>query len=231
MKFIVNAVRFKNDKLFLENSFDSSKVFSDISKQHSFFEFINVAYYETKDNPDTKKVIKGFSNGEFRPNLNVTREATAKILTNSKKYAEIQLINCNEWFCQDLYSENTKPLARQMNKELLLLINNHRANNKLKPLIMDSVLNDVAYSHSAWMNKTSEFSHIGEDGTDPFQRCENFKTECEAENIAFALNQGPSKYFELWKSSPGHNANMLNSDYTKIGIGIKNGYATTVFSQ
>lgn len=48
----------------------------------------------------------------------------------------------------------------------------------------------------------------------------------KGENIAMTPTLDPVMVMDLWMNSPGHRANILNSDYEEFGIGIyeKNGY-------
>jgi len=63
-----------------------------------------------------------------------------------------------------------------------------------------------------------------------------YNTHISGENIIFSsetfCNNGytiggaqklANKFFELWKSSPGHNANMLRSNFKEFGFGIAYG--------
>lgn len=68
------------------------------------------------------------------------------------------------------------------------------------------------------------FSHIDSLGRDPGQRARDYGyTGGVGENIAAggALSSAQA-VFDLWKSSAGHNANMLGSTYAVIGIGRVN---------
>jgi uncharacterized protein YkwD len=65
------------------------------------------------------------------------------------------------------------------------------------------------------------FNHNDSSGRNPFSRISSFGYDFSGtagENIA-AGNSTAQATFEQWKSSPGHNANMLNLTYRVIGIG------------
>jgi uncharacterized protein YkwD len=125
------------------------------------------------------------------------------------------------------FSSNT--CDQSMVYELLSLVNNHRLANDLGTVALAGDLNNVACSHAQWMNETSNFSHTGKDGTNPYQRCQRAGTVCWAENVAYST--APSTYgmFEMYKNSPGHNKNMLNPDYSEIGLAFGGIYNAQVF--
>ena len=65
------------------------------------------------------------------------------------------------------------------------------------------------------------FSHIDSEGRDPFRRMADFgytANTWKGENIAAGYGTA-AQAFAGWKSSPGHNANMLNEHFRTIGIG------------
>jgi uncharacterized protein YkwD len=124
----------------------------------------------------------------------------------------------------------------------LVLINDYRAQNGLGALTACTSLNRAAQGHSEDMRDQDYFSHTGLDGSSPWDRaCEAcYDLGCGpqtamAENIA-AGNTGAQGTFTQWQNSPGHNANMLGSNFTVIGIGRATGgmamysaYWTNVF--
>jgi len=100
------------------------------------------------------------------------------------------------------------------------IINNYRAQNGKGALTMSTNLNRAAAWMAADMGAKNYFSHTDSLGRSPSTRAQNCDYPGGAgENIAAGGAWGPaSAVFEAWKDSPGHNANMLNGSYTKIGI-------------
>jgi uncharacterized protein YkwD len=125
------------------------------------------------------------------------------------------------------FSSNT--CDQSMIYELLSLVNNHRLANDLGTVTLAGDLNNVACSHAQWMNETGNFSHAGKDGTNPYQRCQRAGTVCWAENVAYDTVTTAYNMFEMYKNSPGHNKNMLNPDYTEIGLAFEGIYNAQVF--
>ncbi len=106
-------------------------------------------------------------------------------------------------------------------RAFLTLINNYRAQNGRGPLRLTKTLAAAADHHSVDMATKNYFSHTLSGGVTWSQNLVNhgytYRTY-KAENIA-AGNATASATFTQWKNSSGHNANMLNANYTAIGIG------------
>lgn len=99
--------------------------------------------------------------------------------------------------------------------QILAELNAHRAANGLAPVAMTDDLRETARIRSveiAYM-----FSHSRPDGSRCFTAFPS-NYAARAENIA-AGSSSASTIMELWRNSNGHNANMLNPDYTHVGIG------------
>jgi uncharacterized protein YkwD len=112
------------------------------------------------------------------------------------------------------------PQAGQDEQALLELINAHRADNGLAPLNISPTLTDVAAWMSQDMAEKDYFSHTDSLGRDPFQRMADFGYSYNAwkgENLA-AGSDTPEMTFQLWRDSPGHNANMLNANFVVVGL-------------
>jgi uncharacterized protein YkwD len=112
------------------------------------------------------------------------------------------------------------PQVGQDEQALLELINAHRADNGLSPLNISPTLTDVAAWMSQDMAEKDYFSHTDSLGRDPFQRMADFGYNYNAwkgENLA-AGSDTPQLTFQLWRDSPGHNANMLNPNFVVVGL-------------
>ena len=109
----------------------------------------------------------------------------------------------------------------------LSLINNYRTQNNLGTLTEDQNLTNSACWFAADMGAKNYFpsDHVDSLGRDMAIRLAAFGVSggTRGENI-FYTTQGPdaSYAFTAWRNSPGHNANMLDSAFTRIGIGRAN---------
>jgi uncharacterized protein YkwD len=104
------------------------------------------------------------------------------------------------------------------------LLNADRVANGLPALRNDSRLNSVAEAYAKDMIKRGFFAHNNPEGQTPFDRMRaaGISYVYAGENIA--INQSPSAAETAFMSSPGHRANILNSHYTDVGLGV--GYST-----
>lgn len=112
--------------------------------------------------------------------------------------------------------------AGQEEAGFLQLINEYREQNGVPVLAINSYLQTAAQWLSEDMANKNYFSHTDSLGRDAFQRMAEFGYDIatfKGENIAAGYATAVS-VMEAWKNSPGHNANMLNSNYHVIGIGL-----------
>ena len=113
-------------------------------------------------------------------------------------------------------------MSLQLIERVLELTNAERTKAGLEPLKLNQQLADAADSHSDSMAEDDFFSHTGADGSNVGDRVQSNGYDYLAlgENIA-AGQQTAEEVVQGWMESPGHRANILNSDYTEIGIGYE----------
>jgi len=92
------------------------------------------------------------------------------------------------------------------------------------PLSASPKLNDAAADHARDMARKNYFEHRGSDGSQPKDRVirAGYQPRLSGENIAF----GPESAEEAvagWLASPGHCANIMDSRFQHIGIGLATG--------
>lgn len=119
-------------------------------------------------------------------------------------------------------------------------INAYRAANGLTPLILDSRLSVAAQAHSADMACNSLFMHRGSDGSTPTTRVAmtGYAASGVTENTYGSyppLNgSGVVAWWAADQIDPNHNANLLTTKYTQIGVGYaffdEFGYYVVVFA-
>lgn len=108
----------------------------------------------------------------------------------------------------------------QYEREVIRLVNEHRAKNGLSALQEDWQLSRVARYKSQDMKDKRYFSHTSPTYGSPFQMMQNFGItyRTAGENIAMG-QRTPQAVVSAWMNSSGHRANILNPQYTKIGVG------------
>lgn len=117
-------------------------------------------------------------------------------------------------------------------QEVIRLVNEIRAENGLKALSYDWELSRVARYKSQDMKDNNYFAHNSPTYGTPFQMIKNFGISYRSagENIAKGYKT-PQAVVNAWMNSSGHRANILNSSYTRIGVGYVAGgnYWTQMF--
>lgn len=105
--------------------------------------------------------------------------------------------------------------------QVVQLVNQERTSRGLKALAVDSALTNTATLKSQDMAKLGYFDHTSPTYGSPFDMMKQFgiSYRTAGENIAWGQTS-PSQVMQGWMDSEGHRANILNSSYTKIGVGI-----------
>lgn len=103
-------------------------------------------------------------------------------------------------------------------QELIDATNRFRVKNGVAPLTPSPELNAMAQEWSETMASTGQFHHRTDANVG-----ENI-LRCQTTSNADAL-------LKIWENSPGHRANMLDPDYTHIGVGIADNGTTRYATQ
>ena len=131
----------------------------------------------------------------------------------------------NFWYVNDTFGNALKTHngneAGYAN-EVLNLVNQERATAGLPALQLDNDAVRAAKAHAEDMIGRSYFSHSTPEGWSPSDRVTmtgGTGFSGVGENIAFG-QQTPAAVMTAWMNSSGHRANILNTSYTHIGIGV-----------
>lgn len=121
----------------------------------------------------------------------------------------------------DNNSEDTNDFSKEQ-VEVLNLVNKERKANGLKPLTLNKELSNVANIKSRDMIEKEYFDHTSPTYGSPFDMMKifNISYKTAGENIAMG-QKTPSEVMNSWMNSSGHRANILNSSYTELGVGIQ----------
>ena len=123
-------------------------------------------------------------------------------------------------------AEQTKD-ASQFEQKVVDLVNQERQKQGLKPLTLNKELSDVARTKSKDMMDKGYFDHNSPTYGSPFDMMKQFGIEytTAGENIAKG-QQSPEDVMNAWMNSDGHRKNILNPDFTEIGVGYVKGDTT-----
>ena len=105
-------------------------------------------------------------------------------------------------------------------QQILSLVNSQRAANGLSPLTLNSNLSRVAQAKAEDMKNRNYFSHTSPTYGSPFDMMKSFgiSYRTAGENIAKG-QKTPSAVMTAWMNSAGHRKNILNANYTQLGVG------------
>jgi uncharacterized protein YkwD len=134
--------------------------------------------------------------------------------------------------------EQARVKLSETEQKILDLTNQAREKEKLPPLQPNALLSEAARSHSANMARKGEMSHVL-DGKEPKDRIKatGYRYTVAGENIGEAEGANlPAQIFDDWMNSKLHRANILEREFTEIGIGFARNdknefYYTQVFAR
>ena len=143
--------------------------------------------------------------------VNDTNIQVEEEINDSNNYADIientnntDTLNYDEIYYQD------------MAREVLELVNQIRIDNNLNPLIWNDSLEMSAMVRATEIINT--FEHTRPDGSSWYTTI-NTTYRTAGENIA-AGQRTSQQVVDEWMASPGHRANILNPNYTEIGVAL-----------
>ncbi|QGV78282.1 CAP domain-containing protein [Streptomyces ficellus] len=115
-------------------------------------------------------------------------------------------------------SDNSRETAAEA--AVLTLVNAERAKVGCSPVQASRGLASLAGAYSRDMAERGFFSHTDPDGATPWDRAAKAGVQgLAAENIARGQADAAA-VMESWMNSDGHRANILNCDYTRLGVGV-----------
>ncbi|WP_250287280.1 MULTISPECIES: CAP domain-containing protein [unclassified Frankia] len=108
--------------------------------------------------------------------------------------------------------------------QVVALVNAERGRAGQRPLTADACLALAAQRHSEDMAANSYMDHVSLDGRTMTDRAAaaGYRYRMLGENVAAGQNS-PAEVMTGWMNSPGHRRNILNGDFTQIGVGCARG--------
>ncbi|MFE1549379.1 CAP domain-containing protein [Streptomyces sp. NPDC058718] len=118
---------------------------------------------------------------------------------------------------------STADRAEAAEAEVLRLVNVERTKVGCTPVRSDAQLAALAGAFSADMAERGFFDHTDPDGATPWARAEQAGVSgLGGENIARGQADAAA-VMDSWMNSDGHRANILNCDFTTLGVGVQFG--------
>lgn len=122
--------------------------------------------------------------------------------------------------------------VREVEEEIIRLVNEIRTENGLTPLKEDPELTKVARYKSADMSENGYFSHNSQTYGSPFDMMKSFgvRYRTAGENIARGYKTAKAAV-SGWMNSSEHRANILSKSFDYIGVGYEpdGNYYTQMF--
>ncbi|GAA0441301.1 hypothetical protein GCM10008983_18020 [Lentibacillus halophilus] len=108
----------------------------------------------------------------------------------------------------------------EFEQQVVELTNQERTSQGLDPLKVDTELSKVARKKSQDMADNGYFAHNSPNYGSPFDMMEQFgiSYQTAGENIAKGQST-PQQVVDGWMNSEGHRENIMNPDFTHIGVG------------
>ncbi|PKR76993.1 hypothetical protein CEY16_13825 [Halalkalibacillus sediminis] len=112
------------------------------------------------------------------------------------------------------------------------LVNQERQKHGLQPVELSSELSNVARDKSQDMATNNYFSHQSPTYGSPFDMMQAYGIDYRTagENIAKG-QRSPEQVMNGWMNSEGHRANILNENFTHIGVGYVESNGSTYWTQ
>jgi len=103
------------------------------------------------------------------------------------------------------------------------LINKERLSREVKEVVFDGELNNVGRAHCKDMFERGYFSHYTPEGFSPFDRMDDAGIIYSFAGENLALSPNTDIAMKGLMNSPGHKANILSTDFGRVGIGVIDG--------
>lgn len=128
----------------------------------------------------------------------------------------------------DISTSNAKTLngGNISSLDILLYTNNARLNNGLSSkLSVDTMLDKIAKMRLDDMFAKQYFEHNSPSGDSAsvYAKQVGYEYILIGENLALGNFDGASDMVQAWMNSPGHRANIMNGEFTKLGVAVGTG--------
>jgi Uncharacterized protein with SCP/PR1 domains len=116
--------------------------------------------------------------------------------------------------------QTTTTTSASEEQQALTLLNKDRAANGLPALQANSQLTQLARNYANDMISRGFFSHYNPEGLSPFDRMQRAGISYKYAGENLAINTSVATAENAFMTSAGHRANILNTNYNEVGIGV-----------
>lgn len=152
----------------------------------------------------------------------------SEIISANNQFKDPNMIYPGDKVTIPLLDANTTSIEQQV----VNLVNQQRFKNGLSPLTLNWQVSRVARYKSHDMCDRNYFSHTSPTYGSPFDMLKQFNVNYSTagENIAKGQKSAQA-VMNSWMNSSGHRANILNKNFTQIGVGYYKSNGTTYWTQ
>ncbi|MFH1112056.1 MAG: CAP domain-containing protein [Patescibacteria group bacterium] len=164
-----------------------------------------------------KKYFIPHEHNDHRPHL--LRFEAALIILSAVLLVETYFLVQAFWIIP-----STNFFATVMPDAIVGFTNQYRSESDLNSLKINTLLTEAAQLKAEDMAKNSYFNHTSPEGLTPWHWLEQvgYRYSLAGENLAINFIDSQDA-IAAWMSSPDHRANILNNNFTEIGIGTAKG--------
>lgn len=167
-----------------------------------------------------KKAISDLNNKDKNVGLVDVSENKIKSLDSSSEITPGPLIKENDDLKDHKLTDNFNVLYSSL---VIKLTNEERNNNGgIKPLKENKILNQSAETKMRDMFDKKYFEHISPSGVgvSDLATANNYSFMLIGENLAMGNFKSSEELVKAWMNSEGHRENILNKNYTEIGVAV-----------
>jgi len=218
------------DSIDLNNSNSNSYILKKGASNSEVYDYLsdittsNQNFEIKKPGADTKEITENTNKASIEINNHITDAIKPSVDNSENDQNSNQNTTKQETTTPSkVENNNSNSSVSSYEKQVVDLVNAERAKNGLSALTLDSSVSNVARTKSKDMATNNYFSHTSPTygGAGDMLKQFGIKYTAYGENIASG-QKTPQEVVTAWMNSSGHRANILASDFTKIGVG----YAT-----
>jgi uncharacterized protein YkwD len=126
----------------------------------------------------------------------------------------------SSWLGTSSWSQTEEPKPTREEQEVIDRTNAERKKAERKPLVANRKLMTAAREHAANMAKQGKLEHTLDDkGFEDRAKDAGYSFAALGENIAWN-DESPKAVVETWMGSQLHKDNILNEEFTEIGVAV-----------